>query len=196
MKNNYLIQAWLVLTLALGFGAALSCVQTVLGPRIKQNKKNETLKRIPELVPGAKTGKALEKPVAGYTVYKAVDEAGGHVGWVVKAAGAGFADKIEVLIGLDATAETITGLYVLDQKETPELGNKIVEETWRSQFAGKSAAVPLAVTKAAPAGNEIRTVTAATISSESVCNIVNAAVAEVKDELARLAGLESAEKNG
>ncbi|KKL16433.1 hypothetical protein LCGC14_2495630, partial [marine sediment metagenome] len=40
---------------------------------------------------------------------------------------------------VDATK--ITGLYVLSQKETPGLGNKIENPEWRGQFVGKDAAV-------------------------------------------------------
>ena len=46
MKNNYLVQAWLVLALAVGFGAALASVQVALQPRIDENKRNETYEYI------------------------------------------------------------------------------------------------------------------------------------------------------
>jgi len=41
-----------VLILALFFGTALAGVQITLGPKIDQNKLNETLERVPELVLG------------------------------------------------------------------------------------------------------------------------------------------------
>ena len=51
--GGYLRQAWLVLLLALLYGAALAGVQTTLGPKIAENKRDETYGVIPTLVPGA-----------------------------------------------------------------------------------------------------------------------------------------------
>ena len=52
-KNSNFAQAWLILVLALIFGAALAAVQVNLSQTIKNNKLKETLERIPELVWGA-----------------------------------------------------------------------------------------------------------------------------------------------
>ena len=53
IRHSNLAQAWLVLTLALFFGATLAGVQAKLGPLIETNKRNETLDRIPQLVWGS-----------------------------------------------------------------------------------------------------------------------------------------------
>lgn len=179
MKNSYIGQAWLVVLLSLGFGAALAAVQTTLQPRIERNKLEDTLGQIPALVPGAVRGEP--RTVGGQTVYQALDADGRAAGWVLPAAGQGFADRIELLIGLDGEAARITGLYVLDQKETPGLGNKITEETFRARFIGKATAAPLKLTKTAAAADaEIEGLTGATISSESAVGIVNAALARFR----------------
>jgi len=179
---SYLSQAWLVLVLALAFGASLAGVQMALSGRIAQNKLDETLSQVPNLVPGADSGRA--SVVDGRDVYRAL--AGDTlVGWVIPASGQGFADRIELLIGIDATLQQITGLYVLDQKETPGLGNFIVEDGWRAQFAGKSTDAPITVTKAAASGQAIKALTGATISSQSVCDIVNRTLAAIKPALAQ-----------
>jgi Na+-translocating ferredoxin:NAD+ oxidoreductase subunit G len=202
-QNSYILQAWLVLTLALVFGISLSAVQIKLGPRIAANKINETLAKIPEVVLGkdkagklAETGKTLSvKPHTievekngkkkYYTAYEAKYPDGISAGWVTKAGGQGYADKIELLLGLDPEAVKITGLFVLDQKETPGLGNKIIEEKWRSQFYGKSTGIALKVVKGgAGKANEIDAITGATISSKSVCSIINKTVYDLKGQLA------------
>ena len=188
-KKNYLVQAWLVLALAVGFGAALAGVQVALKPLIDENKRNETYSQIPKLVPGADKAATVELVSAdGKIAYKAI-VGSEHKGWVIKAVGQGFADKIELLIGLDARAERILGLYVLDQKETPALGNKIVELKWRGQFAGLAASNEVTVVKGKAASgdrNEVAAVTGATVSSESVCGIVNKAVAEFRKKMGSL----------
>ncbi len=179
MKNSYIGQAWLVLALAVCFGAALAGVEAGLKGRINQNKRDDTIDQIPSLVPDAVSGEM--QMVGDQNVYRALDQNGTPVGWVIPTMGQGFADKIELLIGLNADLSEITGLYVLDQKETPGLGNRIVETEWRDQFIKKSTAAHLLVTKAQQVGEmEIQAVTGATISSESVVSIVNMAVARFR----------------
>ncbi len=206
LRENNIVQAWLVLLLAICFGGLLAGMQLAVGPRIERNKINETREKVPELVLGAETAQKLsqdQKQLAveplsvtveksgklmRYSVYQAKKE-GNLAGWVVKAAGAGYADKIEVLIGFDPDIQTVTGLFVLDQKETPGLGNKIVSQEWRSQFIGKSTAQPLASVKGgAKAGNEIDAITGATISSIAVTDIINAVAADLRDPLRAKAG--------
>lgn len=201
-QRNYLRQGWLVLVLALVFGALLAAVQIALGPAIAANKRNETLSKVPELVWGpalaakmAAQNQALEidtrtVPVTrgGKTTYYRVfgaDWNGQPAGWVVKADGQGYADRIELLFGLSPDLAKITGLFVLDQKETPGLGNKIASDPWRGQFAGKPTDRRLAVVKSGAAKpHQIDAITGATISSRSVTAIVNRAVADLKAQLA------------
>ena len=185
-KGNYITQAWLVILLALCFGGGLAGLDAKLSGRIAANKLAETLGQVPALVPGADQGQ--EQIVAGQIVYRAM--AGTQqVGWVIPARGQGFADRIELLLGVDAQVQAITGVYILDQKETPGLGNKIIEADWRRQFEGKSAlARVVSITGGGASGDQVDAVTGATISSESVCNIVNATLAKMRPALTAAAG--------
>lgn len=190
-RKGFWMQSWLVVLLSLAFGAALAAVEIKLAPRIRENKRNATVSQIPALVPGAVKEASREQVVGGATVFAACDAAGRQVGWVVPAAGQGFADRIELLVGLDAGAETITGIYVLDQKETPGLGDYVTDgERFRKYFAGQPAAAPLRVVKreVVPGAGEIKALTGATISSESVTAIVNQRVRELGPALAAAAG--------
>lgn len=190
----YVRQAWLVILLGLVFGTALAGVETRLGPQIKANKENETKQQVPALVPGAlleKTRKITFKDRQGrdVAIYKAVAEDGTPRGWVIPAKGHGFADVIEVLVGLDPKAEKITGLFVLAQKETPALGSFITDgPKFLDQFRGMPTSRALEVNKKAQTlPHEIKPLSRATISSRSVCKIVNAAVARHKARLKRMA---------
>ena len=200
-REGKLAQAWLVLLLALIFGAALAAVQVNLSGIIATNKLNETLARIPELVWGADlSAKMISRKAAvditpgriviqkdGKSAYYSlfrVNYEGKQAGWVIKAGGQGYADKIEVLIGLDPAAEIITGLFILEQKETPGLGNKIIFPQWRNQFVRKKTDVPLVVGKGKDrTPNTIDAVTGATISSRSVTTIVNRTIGDIKGQL-------------
>lgn len=189
-RGSLLGQAWLVLCLSLVFGAALAAVEVGLKPRIIENKRNETFGQIPSLVPGASRQASTEAEINGHTVFEARAEDGGQVGWVVPARGQGFAGTIEVLVGLDLEATRITGIYVLDQKETPGLGDYITDEQrFRRWFRDQPTGQPLEVVKTepAPASGKIRALTGATISSDAVTDIVNRRVTTFKTELVTLA---------
>ena len=201
LKNSNFAQACLILVLALIFGSALAAVQVNLSGVIAANKLNETLERVPELVFGVTAAAGMTSPNATveitpgtvtikkdlktsyYNLFRVVRE-GKLAGWVVKAGGQGYADKIEIIIGLDPGADTITGLFVLQQKETPGLGNKITFPRWRNQFIRKKTGTPLVVTKdKSQTPNAIDAVTGATISSRSVTGIVNRTIGDVKGRL-------------
>jgi electron transport complex protein RnfG len=202
-NQGYLRQAWLVILLGLVYGGALAGVESTLRARIDENKMKETYDRIPDLVPGADRDKSeqvnrkdqlvvTDGDGKEHRVFRAVDADGTQVGWVVPAGGQGFADRIDVLIGLDAGLDTITGLRVLDQKETPGLGNLIVDhekpDDFCSRFKGKRTDEPVAVVKdePAPGSNEILALSGATISSESVAAIVNQAMRDLKEPIRQL----------
>ncbi len=201
IKKNSLVQGWLVLLLALFFGSALASVQLSLGPKIEMNKLNETLEKVPELVLGASRAhemKAKNQELdieamtiavdknnkrVSYNVYKTTYN-GEINGWVAKTGGQGYAGNIELLVGLDPGMELITGLFILDQKETPGLGNKIITKKWRKQFINKPTKNSLVVVKdGADALNEIDAITGATISSRCVSNILNTAIGDLKGQL-------------
>jgi len=206
LKSNYIFQAWLVLMLALFFGASLAGVHLRLGPKIEENKINETRHKIPEIILGsfqaeelAKGGKSLaikahtisvEKQgrKVFYNVYEARYPDGKLAGWVAKSSGQGYADKIELLIGFSPSVDAITGIFILDQKETPGLGNKIITVDWRQQFANIKTVQPIEVTKSgAKDPNQIDAITGATISSRSVTQIVNTTVNDLRGPLAAMA---------
>lgn len=192
-KGGYIGQAWLVILLALLYGGGLAGVQNALSGKIEANKKAETYSVIPALVADADVGSTEEIVVRGENakeglVYRTRGTDGSHVGWVLPAAGQGFADRIELLIGLDPDVTTIRGMYVLNQKETPGLGDYITRADFQNRFRDKPADRPVAMVKNDPAAdNEIRALSGATISSESVAAIVNRALANFREPLRALA---------
>ena len=201
LRDSYLGQAWLVLFLSICFGGSLAAVQTRLGPVIEQNKINETFEKVPELLLGRELAQQLAARNQAPEIVPqqvTVDANGKQVVWtiyraryqdkdwgcVVKSSGRGYADAIELLVGVDPKINKIRGLYILDQKETPGLGNRILEEAWRDQFIGKSAADPIIVVKNGAQGDrEVNAISGATISSKSVAQIVNQTTLQLRQAL-------------
>lgn len=185
MRKSVLKQAWLVLLLAVCFGAALAGVHVALSPRINANRRAEVQDSIPMLIEGASAEATERTDLGGRRVYKAFNSDGEQLGWVIHAIGQGFGGPVELLVGLDLPAERITGMYVLVQTETPGLGTGITEKDWRKQFAGAPTADGLKLVKEKPSqAGEVQAITGATVSSQSVCDIVNAAVADVRAAIA------------
>ena len=125
-----------------------------------------------------------------YTVYICYDlaEQGKTLkpcNFIVKSKGNGFADMIEALIGVNANVSKITGVYVLDQKETPGLGDKITSN-WNLQYQGKAANGDLLVGKKLTEEEKktkIDAIGGATISSDSLTTIVNKAILTLQKDL-------------
>ena len=70
--GNPIAQAWLVILLALIYGAALATVQTTLSPKIEANIRAETYDQIPRLVTGAVSDNTVEHRVTGMDAKDAI----------------------------------------------------------------------------------------------------------------------------
>ena len=107
------------------------------------------------------------------------DAAGNRLGVAITAAEPGFQELVTLMIGFDPQSGTLIGFKVLEEKETPGLGDKIERDTgFGGQFAGRI--VPLRGMKGrgGKPPSEVQTITGATISSRAVIRIINNAVAK------------------
>jgi len=182
---KFIREAWLVIVLAIACGFLVAAVYKLELPKIEQNKKTRLERAILAIVPDAARAEPLKADdLRG--VYRVLDEAGRQVGWAVQTVANGFQGKIELVIGLTPDCRKITGIEVLESVETPGLGERINEDSFKGQFRNKSTDTPLEVVKKAPSRpNEIHAITAATISSRAVTEAVNACVSRVRERLAK-----------
>lgn len=84
----------------------------------------------------------------------------------------GFGGNITLMAGFKPDG-TITGISVLEHKETPGLGTKMTEPGFRQQFTGKNPREFMLKVK--KDGGEVDAITAATISSRAFCDAVERA---------------------
>jgi electron transport complex protein RnfG len=111
------------------------------------------------------------------TAYLGFDESGKPLGAAITAQEPGFQEEVLLMIGFEPASGSLIGYKVLDQKETPGLGDKIERDTaFTGQLPGRVA--PLKGVKARSGNNasEVQTITGATISSRAVIRIINHAV--------------------
>lgn len=120
---------------------------------------------------GSNDLKDMPKAYVGY------DEAGKRLGAAVTAQEPGFQEEVLLMIGFNPETSSLIGFKVVEQKETPGLGDKIERDTsFTNQFPGR--VTPLKGVKARDASNpnQVQTITGATISSRAVIRIINHAV--------------------
>ncbi|MCK4626376.1 MAG: FMN-binding protein [Phycisphaerae bacterium] len=193
MKKEYLIQAWLVLLLAVVFGVALAGVEKLTRPRIEQNVKDLIARRLVDMFGEGTTTdepQPIEGVISGRTkeilCYPAIRD-GQRVGWGIKAEGQGY-DTLTLLIGVDDKVEKLLGYRIIKCLETAGIGDKIKKEKtdFYKQFEGKDPSRPIiAIAPGTPPGpQDINTIGGATISSKGVTKIINDHLAAVREKLA------------
>ena len=175
-----------------GLVSGLILVGVYLGtlPRIQQNQAEALERAIFKVLPGAtgfrtmriENGQLTELVTEGTVVapgevvYAAAADDGQLIGYAVPAAGPGFMDTITLLYGFDATRRVIVGLEVLESRETPGLGDKIVGDAhFHENFAALEVEPTIDAVKRGEktAANQVDCITGATISSKAVIAILN-----------------------
>lgn len=110
------------------------------------------------------------------TLFAGYDGEGGLIGYAIAAEGAGFQDTIRLLYGLDPHKRTILGMEVLESRETPGLGDKIIkDQNFLANFRQLSIDPIIVVVPHGTSDdpNEVDSISGATISSKAVVQIIN-----------------------
>jgi len=198
MIKNFIEKSWLLIVASLVFGLLLAGTNEKLGPMIKKQQALKFSKLAGNMIEGAdkfeivseepvKIKSAKGKDIEVKSLKKGVDKDGKILGWAFEAVGSGFADKIKLVIAVDAKFETIKGFGVLLSNETPGFGDKIgkPDHKFVTQFAG-TPAEDLTLSKIGDYGKvdtEIVAISGATITSNAVVSIFNTYIGQVKAAL-------------
>lgn len=120
-------------------------------------------------LPAGVDSATVERVFVGY------DPGGERVGFAILGGEPGFADVISLIFGYDPEGRRVLGMKVLNHKETPGLGDRIVNDSaFVARFRGPE--TPLLGVKPGAgkgAANEVDLITGATISSRAVIGIIN-----------------------
>jgi electron transport complex protein RnfG len=184
----------MMLTLAVAglcSGLAVAGIFLATQPRIERNRAEALEAAIYRVLEGATRRAAFvvrddalapfEDPGGGLpreeAVYAGYDAQGALVGFAIPAEGAGFQDTVKLLYGVDVGRRRVIGLEVLESRETPGLGDKIVKDPKFLANFRDLALDPeiVAVKKGRTRPNEVDAISGATISSNAVVRIVNEA---------------------
>jgi len=171
-------------------GAILSSWDSMTKPKIEYHRLQELKAAISDVLP--KYNYYEEKDINGNVVYIGrIDGSTQPVGIAFKVEGSGFQGNVSIMVGVDPSFTSITGIKVLEQIETPGLGTKIAEDPtnktnpfWFSeQFVGVIFVPQINVVKnSSPQNsNEIQAISGATISSKAVVRILNDNIKNIKE---------------
>lgn len=181
-------------------------------PAITRNKAEALERAIFHVLPGATRRSTYQisdgdnplQPFEGdprgkRLIYVGYDRRDGLVGIALEAAGQGFQDKIRLLYGYSPAREQVIGMEILESKETPGLGDKILKDRdFLANFEaldtsltedGSGLRNPVVAVKKGKKEHpwQIDGITGATISSKAVANIIRASAEEMLPLLARRA---------
>ena len=192
--KHFFRQSWLLIVASFLFGLLIAVTNAGLSPRIEQNKINKRNRLIGAMLPEARNFMAVdtqfEIALSGgrkekVEVFKAQSESGQCVGWSFNASGSGFADKIELVVAVDAKFEKVAGFDVLSSSETPGFGDQIKGDYYRSQFKGAPSEQIKLVSIGEPKkiDSQIVGITGATVSSTAVVDILNTFLSGIKAQM-------------
>lgn len=166
-------------------------------PFIEANKAEALKVAIFQVVPGCASYKTLElkggklveisEKEAGATknpkIFMGFGKKGELLGFAIPAGEPGFQDVIEGILGFRASDKTIIGFEVLESRETPGLGDKIIKDVrFKENFKGLSIEPEIVPVKTGEkkSPNQVETITGATISSKAIVRLLQKAVTHWK----------------
>lgn len=187
---NNVVKMFLNLTIiGILSGVILAGVFEVANPYILLNKEKELKEAIFVVLPGAVDYDTIEKGSHQdkLTLYRGLGADGEPVGIAFKAEGVGFQGNIVLMVGLGMDYLELKGIRILEQLETPGLGNRIGEPEFEVQFRGVKIKPRVEYIKyrKPEKPNQIQAITGATISSAAVVKNINRAISDVMEKFPR-----------
>ena len=113
--------------------------------------------------------------------YYEIELPNGDTGYGVYVEGPGLWGQIVTIFGLRADLQTITGMEVVEQSETPGLGARINESWFKEQFRGKTPPFEFVPEGTASGEDELDAITGASKTTAAMERIANKATEVAQD---------------
>lgn len=167
-------------------------------PIIAANKAEALQAAIFEVLPSTSTFKTLVpegdglrevaegEKVEGEAVYLSLDADGNMTGFAISGEEGGYADIIGALFSYNPNDKIIIGFKVLDNKETPGLGDKIFKDAaFQTNFTALKVEPEIEAVKKGEKKkeNQVEAITGATISSKAVVRLLNKSIKKWKQPI-------------
>lgn len=165
-------------------------------PRIMENKRRALERAVFQVIPGAASRATFAQGEDGFTLledetvpgvkaYAGYDASGVFLGVALEASAQGYQDVVRILYGYSPETQCVTGMTVLESKETPGLGDKIgksleflanfecLDLRLNEDKSGLAHAVEVVKHGKKTEAWQIDGITGATISSKAVGKMIN-----------------------
>jgi len=168
-----------VLVLGSILTSALVAVDYYTAPLIRKNEALKTKMRVLDALGIPYTEESIEKEFSENVKADSVKWAKFYISTdgniAFEMAGSGLWGPISGILALSSDLETIRGISIIHQEETPGLGGRIAERDFLDRFRGKKITPELKIVKPgkASANNEVDGITGATSSSKAFESIIN-----------------------
>lgn len=165
MKSTISIRPTLILALiCLLATLLLAGLNHLTTPIITENEEQTANETYAALLPEADGFTALSCDIDGVT---AVMEANNGAGYVITAQSRGYGGQVPAAVAFSSDG-TILGVTMMENSETPGLGQKVTEDAFSGQFVGRDASEFTI--------DDIDAITGATISSKAAVSAINLAI--------------------
>jgi len=162
--KNYIRPVIILVIICLIVGGLLAVINYVTAPVIAENERIAADQTYHAVLPEADTFTELPCDVEGVTTFLKADN---DAGYVVIAAARGYGGDVPAAVSFDNDGKIIN-VIMMDNDETPGLGQKIVNPDFYSQFNGIDAAEFTI--------DDIDAISGATISSKAAVKAINRAI--------------------
>jgi electron transport complex protein RnfG len=191
----------LIITLGIaGFLSGLILVSIYLftKPFIAENKAKALQEAVFEVLPGTSYFEKMQWNGESIIAYVETEEEGAELvyfgynslkkftGIAISGEASGYQDIIGALAGYDPEQEVIIGLKVLETKETPGLGDKIIlDMEFQDNFKNLAVLPEIEVVKKGEktSDNQIEAITGATISSKAIGKLLQESMSIWKERI-------------
>ncbi len=183
-ESNSIIKIGLILFLITAISAALlAFVNGKTAPLIEKNALEKEQAAMKAVMPEAAsfeeaaldcaTGISIDDSNKLSKIFTAKDSGGNTIGACVITETTGYNTGIQTVTGVNKDL-AVTGIDIISMNETPGLGAKASDDSFKSQYTGKSGEI--GVSKSGSSDTEIQAISGATKTSNGVTSGVNMAI--------------------
>lgn len=184
-QNEYIKLSVTLFGIAFVVALLLAVVNFITVPKIAQINQQKLEQAMAAVLPDAKNFEDVSESVLSQwdnettliSVQAGKDDKGEIIGYCVEVTPKGYSDIIDMMIGLSADGE-ITATEIISLSDTPGIGTQVEEDSFQSQFIGKSG--NLTIVKESASAGEVALISGATYSSSGFANGVDAALQAYK----------------
>ena len=178
IKSTFLNMTVIMTAVAIISAAAVTYVYQLTLPAVTENLKKAEVEAISDIFGdefdnnpiAEKTAVPMKKGIKELNIYPLRKQGMIYAIAVKSYTNKGFGGELEIMTGFYING-TMAGYKVLNHKETPGLGSKIMENEFMSQFIGLK--IEGGKLKLRKDGGQIDGITSATISSKALLDAVN-----------------------